>query len=189
VHDPTHSSRHVARDPRQATVVVGSYADYADAERVVDRLSHQGFPVEHVTIVGRDMHMVERVIGRMGYPEAALRGALAGAVAGALIGWLFFVFDWFVPAVARGWLIVDGLWFGAVAGAIAGLIAHALLRGHRDFDSIVGMAADRYDVLVDQDVADRAMALLSESERFERAEAARQTEDAAAVEAGPSDAR
>jgi len=166
-------------------VVVGSYADYADAERVVDMLSDKGFPVEHVTIIGRDMHMVERVTGRIGYLEAALRGALSGALAGVLIGWLFFVFDWFSPVVARGWLILDGLWFGAVVGASVGLIAHALLRGRRDFDSIVGMEADHYDVLVDQDVADRALALLAEDQRFERT--GMSTTAASSTAAAPSD--
>jgi hypothetical protein len=166
-------------------VVVGTYADYADAERAVDQLSDKGFPVERVTIIGRGLHTVERVTGRMGYPEAALRGALSGALAGVLIGWLFFVFDWFSPVVARGWLILDGLWFGALVGAAVGLIAHALLRGRRDFDSVVGMEADHYDVLVDQDVADRALALLSEEKRFERTGTSTTQAGAAAAPADP----
>jgi hypothetical protein len=150
--------------------VVATYTDYADAERAVDFLSDRKFPVNRVSIVGRGLHYVEQVTGRMGYLESALRGALSGALAGLLIGWLFFVFDWFSPIVARGWLIVDGLWFGAVVGALTGLLFHALLRGRRDFASIGAMRADRYDVLVDEDVADEAIALLREVDepRFSR---------------------
>jgi hypothetical protein len=155
--------------------VVGSYANYADAERAVDFLSDRRFPVERTTIVGRNMHYVEQVTGRMGWLDALLRGALTGAIAGVLIGWLFFVFDWVSPLVARGWLIVDGLWFGTVVGAVMGLLLYALTRGRRDFSSIGAMRAERYDVLVDEQVADEAVRLLAEMSgggaRFERTEA------------------
>jgi hypothetical protein len=156
---------------------VATFDNYADAERAVDHLSDNKFPVERASIVGRDLHYVEQVTGRMGWLEAMGRGALSGALAGALIGWLFFVFDWFNPVVARGWLILDGLWFGLIIGALTGLLAHALLRGRRDFSSVAGMRADRYEVLVDDDVAEEAIRLLGQQEgrpadeaRFSRAE-------------------
>jgi hypothetical protein len=46
----------------------------------------------------------------------------------------------------------DGLWglvFGAMLGAIIGLISHAPAGGRRDFSSVGGMRADRYDVVAD----------------------------------------
>jgi hypothetical protein len=128
-----------------------------------------------VSIVGRDLRYVEQVTGRMGWPEAMLRGALSGALAGLLIGWLFFVFDWFDPLVARGWLIFDGFWFGTVVGALMGLLTHALLRGRRDFASVPAIVADRYDVVADPELVDEATRLLNERRssgddeaRFER---------------------
>jgi Heat induced stress protein YflT domain len=139
---------------------VASFGDYPSAERAVDYLSDHGFPVDHTAIVARDLRLVEQVTGRMGYLEAALRGLLSGAVAGILIGWLFAIFDWFDPAVARGWLIVDGFWFGALVGAIAGLIAHTLTRGRRDFASVRAVLADRYEVVADEEVADEAERLI-----------------------------
>ncbi|HET9677172.1 MAG TPA: general stress protein [Solirubrobacterales bacterium] len=72
--------------PRRA---VASYATYAEAERAVDHLSDQKFPVERVSIVARDLKVVEQVTGRRGYLEAALHGLTSGALIGALIGWLF----------------------------------------------------------------------------------------------------
>lgn len=140
---------------------VASFASYPDAERAVDYLSDHQFPVEHVSIVGRDLKLVEQVTGRVTWWRATLQGAAAGALAGALIGWLFWVFDWFAPIVAAGWLIVDGLWFGAVVGALFGLLTHLLLRGPRDFATVGAMVADRYDVVVDQPVADEAARLLA----------------------------
>ena len=38
---------------------------YADAEAVVDRLAEDGFAVEHVTILGRDLRFVEPVTGHV----------------------------------------------------------------------------------------------------------------------------
>src|SRR5687768_9923487 len=145
------------RGPRR---VVATFDNYRDAERAVDALSDQRFPVDRVSIVGRDLRLVEQVTGRMTYGRSALHGALSGALVGALIGWLFTVFNWFDPVVARGWLILDGLWFGALAGALFGLLAHALTGGRRDFSSVGGMQAEHYDVLVDEEVADDAARLL-----------------------------
>jgi hypothetical protein len=141
---------------------VASFDSYAEAERAVDHLSDQGFPVERVAIIGRDLKFVEQVTGRMGYLGAMLRGAFAGSITGLLVGWLFAIFDWVSPAIARGWLIVDGFWFGLLVGALAGLLAHAMTQGRRDFASVRTMTADRYEVVVDEEVAPQAERLLAE---------------------------
>lgn len=141
---------------------VAVYSNYRDAERAVDYLSDNGFPVEQTSIVGRDLKLVEQVTGRMTSGRAALNGALAGAMVGFLVGWLFGVFDWFNPVVAAGWLALDGLWFGALVGALAGVVAHALTGGRRDFGAIRTMSADRYEVLVDADLAGEAARLLAQ---------------------------
>jgi heat induced stress protein YflT len=145
---------------RRAAVAV--YSTYREAERAVDYLSDNGFPVERTSIVGRDLKYVEQVTGRMTNGRAALNGAVAGAMVGFLVGWLFGVFDWFHPVVAAGWLALDGLWFGAIVGAVAGLIAHALTGGRRDFAGIPTMTADRYEVLVDADLVGEAARLIAQ---------------------------
>ena len=143
-----------------ASRVVASFSSYREAERVVDQLADHEFPVEHTVIVGRGLRYVEQVTGRTGYGRAAFQGSLYGALVGVLIGWLFGVFDWFNPVVAAGWLALDGLWFGSLIGGFAGLLGHALTRGRRDFTSVGTITADAYDVLVDEEVADQAVALL-----------------------------
>lgn len=145
---------------KQARRAIASYSSYRQAEQAVDRLADSGFPVERVSIVGRGLQFVEQVTGRIGYVEAALRGALAGSVAGVLIGWLFGVFDWFHPIVASGWLAIDGLWVGALIGAAIGMLQHALMQGRRDFASIGALHAELYEVQVDDDVADEAERIL-----------------------------
>ena len=147
--------------PTQSRRVVSSHQNYAEAERDVDYLADNGFPVERVSIVGRGLEYVEQVTGRMGYGEAALRGVVTGGLVGLLIGWLFAVFNWFDPVVARGWLIFDSLWFGMLTGALIWVLTHALLGGRRDFSSVPAMRAQRYEVLVDEAVADEAERMLS----------------------------
>jgi hypothetical protein len=155
------SIRGGGRDVGRHRRTIATFSSYPEAERMVDRLADEKFPVEHLAIVGRGLEYVEQVVGRMGWAQAALRGALTGAITGLLIGWLFAIFDWFDPLVSRGWLIVDGLWFGAVVGTIMGLVAYALTRGRRDFTSIPAMRAETYEVVVDEEFADDAERLLS----------------------------
>ncbi len=59
------------------------YDDYAAAQRAVDFLSDQKFPVEQCMIVGTDLKQVERITGRLTTGKVAAAGALVGAVMGA----------------------------------------------------------------------------------------------------------
>ncbi|HTF60280.1 MAG TPA: general stress protein [Actinomycetes bacterium] len=142
--------------------VVASYSSYRDAERAVDFLSDRRFPVQRVAIVGRDLQTLEQVTGRMGYGRAALNGAAQGALLGLLFGWLFGLFNWVDPVVTSLTLALYGLLWGAVVGALLGLLLHALTGGRRDFASVGGVRATRYDVMVDEEVADDASRILSQ---------------------------
>jgi tetrahydromethanopterin S-methyltransferase subunit G len=139
---------------------IAAFDSYADAQRAVDRLSDQGFPVEKVTIVGRGLRYVEKVMGRLTTGRAALLGAAQGAAIGALFGLLVGLIFTTDPGVSTFLFIVYGLVTGAIMGAILGAVTHAATGGERDFASAAGMEADRYEVTVDDDVADRAAELL-----------------------------
>ena len=58
---------------------VGSYAKYEEAQRAVDYLADSDFPVRDVTIVGVDLMLVERVIGRLTWGRVIASGAASGA--------------------------------------------------------------------------------------------------------------
>jgi hypothetical protein len=148
----TTASRHGAPTRR----LIASYDSYEDAQRAVDTLSDRGFPVDRVTIVGSDLHLVEQVTGRLTVLRAALAGAATGAWIGLLIGLVFWVVSpWTVGAVVSG--LVAGLIFGAFWGALA----HAFTGGRRDFASVRGIQASRYDVMVDDPDAEAATRILS----------------------------
>lgn len=132
---------------------LASYTDYLDAQRLVDRMSDDGFPVEHVRIVGDGIQTVEQVTGRMTRARAALMGAGTGAWVGLFVGLLFGLF-----AVGPGWLLVlvISLVIGAFWGGVFGFAAHWSTRGQRDFSSVTALRAARYDVYVDSSHAAQA---------------------------------
>src|SRR5215475_15541466 len=75
------------------TVTVATYPDYLSAQRAVDFLSDNRFPVEQTAIIGTDLRLVENVLGRLTTGRAALAGAGTGAWFGLLIGLLFGLFS------------------------------------------------------------------------------------------------
>jgi hypothetical protein len=145
---------------RSARRTVASFTSYAEAERAVDRLADLNFPVERVAIIGQDLQLVEQVTGKVNYPRAAWQGAVSGAIPGALIGWIFGLFNWVNPLVAGLLLAFYGLIIGAVLGAIIGLIVYAMQGGRRDFASVTMTRPQRYEIVVDDEVADEAARLL-----------------------------
>ncbi len=145
------------RDPDRR-VTVATYQDYLTAQRAVDFLSDNKFPVDHVSIVGEDVRLVERVLGRWTVARAAGAGALSGAWFGLLIGLLFAIF------VDTGWFVVIlvATTVGALWGAVFGAVAHASTGGKRDFQSISNLVAARYLVRVTPEQADAARQLLAQ---------------------------
>jgi hypothetical protein len=152
------SMRFVERGaPRRS---VATFRTYEDAQRAVDSLSDRGFPVEKAAIVGHGLRYVEQVTGRMTTGRAALLGALQGAVIGLLFSVLMALIFTYDPNPAVWLLILYGLAAGALIGAVFGAILHLTTGGERDFASVQAMQADRFDVMVDEDAADRAASLL-----------------------------
>ncbi len=139
---------------------LGSYPQYEQAQAIVDHLSDHGFPVETVSIVGADLRLVERVTGRMTRGRAALAGAASTAWLGLLFGLFVGLFSESGSALLA--LAVYGLVFGAIFGAVLGFAAHAATGGRRDFSSTTGLAATRYEVLVEQSRAQEAERLVAE---------------------------
>jgi hypothetical protein len=61
--------------PQSARRVVASYKSYRDAEKAVNYLADNGFAVERVAIVGRELELVQQLTGRLTALDAAARGA------------------------------------------------------------------------------------------------------------------
>lgn len=138
--------------------VLASYDDYLDAQKAVDTLSDNHFPVQNVAIVGVDVRIVEAVLGRMSWGRAAAQGLLSGAWFGLLIGLLIGLFSSTSGSLLP--IMLLGLLYGAAFGIVWGLIGYAFTGGQRDFVSRQQLKAARYDVLCEQAVLAEAQRIL-----------------------------
>jgi hypothetical protein len=138
--------------------VVGSYSTYEGAQRAVDYLSDNKFAVEHTSIVGSDLRMVEKVLGRLNWGRAITAGAGSGAWVGILIGLLLGLFARSGTAFVA--IVFYALLMGALFGAVLGAIGYGMTGGRRDFTSRSRIVAGRYDVMADTAVAEDAKNLL-----------------------------
>jgi hypothetical protein len=139
--------------------VVATYDTYVEAQRAVDFLSDEQFPVQHVSIVGSDLKMVENVLGRLTRGRAAAAGAASGAWFGLFVGVLLSIFaDSGTNAFA---LVISALVYGAVFGAIFGFVGHTLSGGKRDFTSRNKIVSSRYEIVCTWAEADKAREVLA----------------------------
>ncbi len=141
-------------DPRPTGLTIGTYDTYREAQRAVDYLSDEKFPVEHTTIVGNNLRQVEKITGRLTWGRALTAGLASGAWFGLFVGLLLGIFT------------PNGSWLAAL---LTGVVLGALLRtgvrwrsatrsraGRRDFTSRTAVVATTYDVLCDFKFAEEA---------------------------------
>ncbi|RLY94570.1 hypothetical protein EAE32_05205 [Kocuria tytonicola] len=136
--------------------VVGRYRTYAEAQKAVDYMSDEHFPVAMVSIIGSDLKSVEQVTGRLSYPRVALQGALNGIFFGAFFGLVMTMFGGanMVPTVLLT-MLLGGAFFMLMA-----TITYAMSRGKRDFTSTSRIVAGSYEVLAAPEVAGQARQVL-----------------------------
>jgi hypothetical protein len=137
---------------------VGSYTSYLDAQKAVDYLADQQFPVQMVSIVGNELKMVERVTGRLSYPRVALSGALSGMWFGLFVGVML---SFFAPSPGY-FSILASVLMGAAFFMLFGIVTYAMQRGKRDFTSTSQVVATNYDVVVSVEAAHEARRLLQQ---------------------------
>jgi len=136
---------------------IGSYATYGEAQQAVDFLADSEFAVSDVTIVGVDLMLVERVIGRLSWGRVLGTGAVSGAWFGLFAGLLLGLF------VNQGFALqlLTGLVLGVLSGLLFAAIGYGMSRGRRDFSSASQLVAGRYDVLCQPRTAEQGRELLA----------------------------
>lgn len=146
--------------PALTQVKIGEYTRYEDAERAVDLLADRKFPVEYLTLVGCDLRLVERVMGRLSWGRVALSGLGTGAWIGLLVGLLVSV--WATSTTGAFAVMLGSAGYGALFGAAFALIAYALMRGRHDYVSSRQIVPSRFELLATPEHADRARDMLAE---------------------------
>lgn len=149
------------RVPRVPTLpqgeTVATYGTYLEAQKAVDHLADNQFPVQHVTIVGTDLKTVERVLRRLSYSSVALGGFASGAWFGLFVGLILTLFS----SSALG-LMIPAILFGGAFGLLFSIITYSLSRGRRDFTSSSQIVATSYSVLCVSEHAAKARQMLQE---------------------------
>lgn len=139
---------------------VGVYNTYDDAQRVVDFLADQKFPVQHLAIVGTELRSVERVLGRRNWGTVMLAGVQNGVTTGIMISLLMMLF---VQEAAANpiVIIIYALLIGIFVGVAMSSISYWAARGKRDFTSVSQTIATKYEVLAEHKVAGQARGLVA----------------------------
>jgi hypothetical protein len=165
---PAADSRPVGADDR---AVIGVFADLDSAQAAVERLAAAGFPIDHVSVLGKDLQSETRFNGYVTTGDIAGPSAATGAWVGGLFGLLAGTALLFVPGA--GPLIVLGPLAAAsigavqgalVAGGVGAILGHFVAKQHiPKYEQLV--KAGSYLVVVhgaEQDVA-RAQQVLTDA--------------------------
>lgn len=140
-------------------VEIAAFGDYAGAQKAVDHLSDKAFTVQHLTIVGEDLRMVERVTGRLTWGRVGVAGVAGGAWFGLFVGLALSL----LGGVDSGGSVLAAIAMGAGFGAMFSLISYSFSRGKRDFTSSSQIVAARYVVLCQPEHAGEARRILDEA--------------------------
>ncbi|GAA3671273.1 hypothetical protein GCM10023081_07060 [Arthrobacter ginkgonis] len=137
--------------------LLGRYESYLDAQKVVDYLADNDFPVASVTIVGNDLKTVEHVTAKLSYPKVAIAGAAQGAMFGLFVGLILSIFG---SSASNPMQLVSAVGLGMAIWMIFGVVSYSFRKGKRDFASSSQVLATSYDVVVafEHAAAARAMA-------------------------------
>ena len=142
-----------------AQVVLATYGTYAQAQRAVDFLSDEKFPVQHLRIIGTDLRMIETITGRLTWARAAAGSAVAGMWFGLFITLLIGLFAGGPSQWAQ--LVIGGVAYGALFGLVFGVVSYAASGGRRDFISTSQTVATAYEVTCTSMRSDEAAIILN----------------------------
>lgn len=113
---------------RNQNAVVGIYRTHAEAEIAVKELQKSGFDMKKLSVVGKDYHKEEHVVGYYNTGERMMvwgkRGAFWGGLWAILFGSALFIIPGVGPLMVFGPLvamIVAGLEGAAVVGGLSAL--------------------------------------------------------------------
>lgn len=136
--------------------LLGNYPSFDAAQATVQKLVDEGISLQALTVVGRDVRVVNRLRRRAGYPAVVLRSAIQGAFFGLLIGLLM---SFIVPETA-GLQILSSVALGIGIWVIFGVLGQMMRKKAPGFDTVPQVVAVSYDLVCDFEVSHRARGVL-----------------------------
>ena len=143
---------------------LAEFRSYEQAQKAVDYLADNDFPVQNLLIVGANLKSLERVTGRRTLGSVLGRGAVSGIGTGLLVGVMLVLFLGGNTPVAV--LLLAGLALGMLMGLLTAGLSYSLSQGKRDFDSVRQVVATSYEVLCEHKVTAQARELLDRMPGF-----------------------
>ena len=137
---------------------IGVYTTYGDAQKAVDSLADQNFPVGNLAIVGTDLKLIERVTGRKTWGTVLTQGVSSGLSTALMVALIM----WFItPERSVVSIFAMALLVGIGIGVAFAAIGHLASKGQRDFTSVSQTIPSKFEILCEHKVAADARALLS----------------------------
>ena len=118
--------------------VVGIYAHIDQAEEAVQKLGQGGFPIQHVSIIAKDLGTEKKIHGFITPCDVAKSSARTGAWVGGIFGLLLGAAVVWIPGL--GPLVVAGSLTSALLGGLEGAVAGAAFSGVLGWLSSLGIS-------------------------------------------------
>jgi len=138
--------------------IVATFDTFGEAQATIDRLQDANLGEDHVTILAEGLRLVGRSRDASLARPTILLGAATGAVIGILLASAFAVFA--VPSRSLAPVVLIGLLVGLIVGSASGWLAARIVSIRRGAMPRTGLDAERFSVVVDEEVADRAVGIL-----------------------------
>lgn len=105
---------------QQENLAVSIFKSHQDAEEAVKTLERAGINLKQLSIVGRDYHTEEHVVGYYNSGDRIKYWGKNGAFWGAIWGWLFGAAFFFIPGL--GPMLIAGPLVSGIVGALEGAV-------------------------------------------------------------------
>lgn len=105
---------------KTSDLAIGIYGTHSDAEAAVKKLERSGFDMKRLSIVGKDYHSEDHVVGYYNTGDRMKAWGKMGAFWGGLWGILFGAAFFVIPGI--GPIVVAGPFVSALVGALEGAV-------------------------------------------------------------------
>lgn len=133
--------------------LVGNYTTMPDAEKVAEKIIAGGVPHEAISIVGKDVRVVNNLRRRPSYPKVVGRAALQGAFFGLMIGLLLYTLG---GDGANTVQLVSSMLAGVGIWVIFGVLGQSMRRKRTNFEMLTHVTAVTFDIVVSFEHAGKA---------------------------------
>ncbi len=158
-------------------VTVATYRSYETAQQAINSLAEAEIDVSGIALVGNDVRVVERVMGRLTWRKVAMAGAMRGLTFGLFLGIVFWLL---VPEA--GMMVLAMPILGVAFGMLLSIVTHSFTKKNRQYQSVQQIIPASFDLVAPQEVAAAVMHKLGPGVRRAAAEEATASESASAEE-------